>query len=255
MSVKPIYRASGAALRNALRGNVALTPAFGPIARTSPVALQFKEARYGVRHNYFGRTQNFHSSSALAGLMPESSDPPPKESEPSENPTAPTYVSTSEYNKLADACIEELRDRLEQEQEKREDIDVEFSVSSPFLSKSLVNMTNSVIPRPASWKCPHPKAPMHSTNKLQTSRSGLAPPCQVRCASIGLLPASHSTRRKEVAKESGSISEKTYRCRMWYARNWEWNWASTLMRHNDGIMTLCILYSILYYLHPTTKVV
>lgn len=127
MSVKPIYRASGAALRNALRGNVALTPAFGPIARTSPVALQFKEARYGVRHNYFGRTQNFHSSSALAGLMPESSDPPPKESEPSENPTAPTYVSTSEYNKLADACIEELRDRLEQEQEKREDIDVEFS--------------------------------------------------------------------------------------------------------------------------------
>jgi len=60
--------------------------------------------------------------------MPDSSDPPPKESEVSEEVTAPTYVSTSEYNKLADAYLEELHDRLEQQQETRQDLEVEYSV-------------------------------------------------------------------------------------------------------------------------------
>ncbi|KAF2199610.1 Frataxin [Delitschia confertaspora ATCC 74209] len=59
--------------------------------------------------------------------MPDSSNPPPKESEPTEHITAPTPLSTSEYNKLADEYFEELITRLEQKQDKTNEVDVEYS--------------------------------------------------------------------------------------------------------------------------------
>jgi frataxin len=161
MSVKPFYRASGAALRNALRGNVALTPAFGPIVRTSPVAFQFKETRYGVRHNNFGLSQTFHSSPALAGLMPESSDPPPKQSEASETPSSPTHISTSEYNKLADAYLEELQSRLERELEERQDIEVDFAAGILEVSTSKgVYVFNKQPPNKQIWLSSPESGPM-----------------------------------------------------------------------------------------------
>jgi frataxin len=60
--------------------------------------------------------------------MPEAENPPPKQSEDSESPTVPTDITTTEYNKRADAFMEELYTRLEQEQDKRTEVDVEFSV-------------------------------------------------------------------------------------------------------------------------------
>lgn len=62
------------------------------------------------------------------GIMPDSANPPPKLSEESEHPTVPTDVSTSEYHELADAYLDNLVAKLEAEQEKRQDIDVEYAV-------------------------------------------------------------------------------------------------------------------------------
>ncbi|ORY11660.1 hypothetical protein BCR34DRAFT_483908 [Clohesyomyces aquaticus] len=59
--------------------------------------------------------------------MPDSENPPPKESEESETITAATDITTDEYNKRADEWLEELVTRLEEEQDKRQDIEVEFS--------------------------------------------------------------------------------------------------------------------------------
>jgi len=61
--------------------------------------------------------------------MPESENPPPKESEDSENPTAPTDLTTSEFHERADAYLEELVNRLEEKQESTPDVEVEYSVS------------------------------------------------------------------------------------------------------------------------------
>ncbi|KAF2263150.1 arabinogalactan endo-1,4-beta-galactosidase [Lojkania enalia] len=69
----------------------------------------------------------FHVSPRCQGIMPESENPPIRESEASERPTVPTDVPTSEYNKLADGYLEELVSRLEAEQEKRQDLEVEYS--------------------------------------------------------------------------------------------------------------------------------
>jgi frataxin len=66
------------------------------------------------------------------GLMPHSEDPAPKESEQQETPTVPTDIPTSEYNKRADEFLDELVASLESEQEKRSELEVEYSVSSPF---------------------------------------------------------------------------------------------------------------------------
>ncbi|KAF2190574.1 arabinogalactan endo-1,4-beta-galactosidase [Zopfia rhizophila CBS 207.26] len=69
----------------------------------------------------------FHSSMPMSGIMPDVENPAPKESESSEHPTVPTDIPTSEYNKRADEYLEELVNRLEAEQEKRQDLEVEYS--------------------------------------------------------------------------------------------------------------------------------
>lgn len=59
--------------------------------------------------------------------MPDSENPAPKESEPSERPTVPTDISTSEYHERADEYLNELVTRLEQAQESRVDLEVDYS--------------------------------------------------------------------------------------------------------------------------------
>ncbi|KAF2470697.1 arabinogalactan endo-1,4-beta-galactosidase [Lindgomyces ingoldianus] len=69
----------------------------------------------------------FHASVRFSGIMPDAENPAPKESEPSERITAPTDITTSEYNQRADEYLDELVSRLEAEQEKRQDLEVEYS--------------------------------------------------------------------------------------------------------------------------------
>jgi frataxin len=71
-----------------------------------------------------------HSSAALRGLMPETENPPPKESEDIETPTVPTDISTEEFHERADEFLEDLVTRLETAQDKLTDVDVEYSVRS-----------------------------------------------------------------------------------------------------------------------------
>merc|ERR1712093_373489 len=67
----------------------------------------------------------------LKGLSPESADPPPKESEPEAyEPTSssePADISIEEYHELSDAYLNGLIEKLEQLQEEREEVDVEYS--------------------------------------------------------------------------------------------------------------------------------
>lgn len=60
--------------------------------------------------------------------MPESENPPPKQSEESESPTVPTDITTSEFHEHADQYLDELLNRLEEKQEESPDYDVEYSV-------------------------------------------------------------------------------------------------------------------------------
>lgn len=60
--------------------------------------------------------------------MPDAENPAPKQSEPSEKPTVPTDISTSEFHDRADRYLNELVERLEEAQEKDPNIDVEYSV-------------------------------------------------------------------------------------------------------------------------------
>lgn len=75
--------------------------------------------------------RNFHSSITRLGIMPESENPPPKESETIDHPTAPTEISTSEYNERADEFFDKLISGLEAEQEKRPELELEYAVSDP----------------------------------------------------------------------------------------------------------------------------
>ncbi|PVH75907.1 Frataxin, partial [Cadophora sp. DSE1049] len=67
----------------------------------------------------------------LKGLSPESADPAPKESEPEAyEPTSssePAAISIEEYHELSDAYLNGLIEKLEQLQEEREEVDVEYS--------------------------------------------------------------------------------------------------------------------------------
>jgi len=65
------------------------------------------------------------------GLSPESEDPQPKQAESSTTGAVPADITVAEYNALSDAYIDALVERLEQLQEERDDVDVEYSVTHP----------------------------------------------------------------------------------------------------------------------------
>jgi frataxin len=64
----------------------------------------------------------------LKSIMPDAENPPPKESESHDQPTAPTELSDKEFHERADAYLTELVERLEEQQDKDPQIEVEYSV-------------------------------------------------------------------------------------------------------------------------------
>jgi frataxin len=72
--------------------------------------------------------RTFSVTSARKGIMPDSENPPPKESQPTEQITAATDVPYEEYHQRADEYLEQLQNKLEEMQEGRSDIEVEYSV-------------------------------------------------------------------------------------------------------------------------------
>jgi frataxin len=96
----------------------------------------------------------FHASKSVRGIMPESENPPPKQSEDTENPTVPTDVSTTEFHERADEYLNELVERLEEAQEKNPDIEVEYSAGVlrvDFISKQLSYVLNKQPPNKQIW--------------------------------------------------------------------------------------------------------
>jgi len=71
----------------------------------------------------------FFSSTPISskGIQPESSDPAPKEAESNITYAAPAELSIERYNELSDEYMESILGKLEQLQEEREDVDVEYS--------------------------------------------------------------------------------------------------------------------------------
>jgi len=59
--------------------------------------------------------------------MPDSADPPPKESEANEHAATPTSISYEEYHQRADEYLDLLVSRLEKQQESRQDLEVEYA--------------------------------------------------------------------------------------------------------------------------------
>lgn len=115
--MKSVTRIGSLALRRAAAAPLrASTPANGIIARAAAVSA----SRAPVRA--------LHASRSVRGIMPDSENPPPKQSEDSESPTVPTDISTTEFHERADDYLNELVERLEEAQEKNPDIEVEYSV-------------------------------------------------------------------------------------------------------------------------------
>lgn len=118
--MKSVTRIGSLALRRAAAAPLrASTPVNGIIARAAAVTT----ARAPLR--------SFHGTASARSIMPDAENPPPKQSEEGleETPTVPTDISTTEFHERADDYLNELVERLEEQQETNPDIEVEYSVS------------------------------------------------------------------------------------------------------------------------------
>jgi frataxin len=64
------------------------------------------------------------------GLSPDSEDPQPKRADVSGSPVQPAEITIEEYHELSDAFMDTMVEKMEQLQEERDDVDVEYSVGS-----------------------------------------------------------------------------------------------------------------------------
>lgn len=99
-------------------------------ARSSTVLQSTTLAqRLFVASPMLGSSRSFASSTAiLKGLSPESDNPKPTRPEGHTAALMPTEVTVEEYHTISDKTMDEIVAKLEQLQEDREDVDVEFSV-------------------------------------------------------------------------------------------------------------------------------
>ena len=198
--MKPVTRIGALALRRAAAAPLrASTPTNCIIARAAAV----NTGRATVRA--------FHGTTSVRGIMPESENPPPKQSEDTETPTVPTDISTTEFHERADEYLNELVERLEEAQEKNPDIEVEYSVrpAPPLTTYNYLSVYRTVLTglRPASsgsTSSPSSSATC-STSSRQTSRSGSARPYQAPSASTGSSCRRDRTQRRAVAAGTGYI--------------------------------------------------
>jgi frataxin len=62
--------------------------------------------------------------------MPDAENPEPRNAEDHDTVTVPTDIPTSEFHERADKFLEELVERLEEQQDSTPDVEVEYSVCS-----------------------------------------------------------------------------------------------------------------------------
>ncbi|KAK0100622.1 Mitochondrial chaperone Frataxin [Cadophora gregata] len=108
------------------------TAAANPFRASAITTSSFLQSSYSTPTTAPSFSRAFSTTPCtFKGLSPESADPPPKESEPEAyEPTsssAPADISIEEYHVLSDAYLNGLIEKLEQLQEEREEVDVEYS--------------------------------------------------------------------------------------------------------------------------------
>jgi len=103
-----------------------------PLRATTITSSSFLQSNYTTSSRIPSSSRAFSTTPCtFKGLSPESADPPPKESEPEAyEPTSssePADISIEEYHELSDTYLNGLIEKLEQLQEEREEVDVEYS--------------------------------------------------------------------------------------------------------------------------------
>lgn len=123
-------RLNSAALRSTVRANVHLrSPVLSFFTVRNPISTSLE--RQGIaaslsKSNTYA-VRSFHTSPLRNGIMPDSADPAPKESEANEHVTSPTNLSYEEYHQRADEYLGLLMNRLEHQQEGRQDLEVDYA--------------------------------------------------------------------------------------------------------------------------------
>jgi frataxin len=97
-------------------------------SRLLPATSTTINARASVRPLASFARSLHQTASACKGISPESEDPQPKEAEDQITATSPTDLTNEEYHEVADRYMDKMVAALEELQEDREDVDVEFSV-------------------------------------------------------------------------------------------------------------------------------
>ncbi|KAH7392505.1 hypothetical protein BKA66DRAFT_510090 [Pyrenochaeta sp. MPI-SDFR-AT-0127] len=111
--MRPATRLGNAVLGRALRTRLRpQSPANCIIARASVASSAVRAYR---------------PSMALRSIMPDAEHPAPPKSEATDQPTAATAIPTSEFHERADKYLNELVERLEEQQNADPTIDVEYS--------------------------------------------------------------------------------------------------------------------------------
>ncbi|OCL09085.1 arabinogalactan endo-1,4-beta-galactosidase [Glonium stellatum] len=130
MLPKSISRLNNAALRSTIRTNVhprSPVSSFSTVRNPISTVIERQGITASLSKPSKCTVRNFHVSPLCNGIMPDSADPAPKESEANEHVTAPTELSHEEYHQRADEYLDLLVNRLEQQQESRQDLEVEYA--------------------------------------------------------------------------------------------------------------------------------
>ena len=135
------------AIAKVLRRGAQLRQPLGAISQTYPNKRTSETANTSARsaqltHRSFTTSIIYHK-----GLSPETDNPQPKEPEPTYEAPVAVELSIERYNELSDLYMDSIVEKLEQKQEDREDVDVEYSVKCPCIWKMLehANMMNRLV--------------------------------------------------------------------------------------------------------------
>lgn len=135
------------------------------------------------------------TSNTARGIMPDTDEPQRKEVDTTgtEVPKNVATLTENQYHELADTYLDFLVAKLEDLQEVREGLDVEYAVRLPCYAPRLAwavligkpSLTSSVDRTGSSpWLSPT-KGPMYSTNSRSIDKSGFPPPSPGRSVTTG----------------------------------------------------------------------
>ncbi|KAI9820762.1 MAG: Mitochondrial chaperone Frataxin [Pycnora praestabilis] len=124
-----LTRTAPSLARQALRSSISQACARAP-STTKNIAVVLSTTKgipSALQHAFLG-PRNFHASTTFSkGITPDSEDPQPKDLHDGDHIAVPADISMDEYHELSDHYMDQLVSKLEQLQEEKENVDVEFS--------------------------------------------------------------------------------------------------------------------------------